>query len=117
MAKITLNERARVGLTYRLAGVNQPDIPTRRKVDRVWDALKLDELSADALAKGNLAGAVWAGSDVTYEITSEMRDYLIEWLTPTERHPMNGFQGRILGPIYDELKEARDGKTVEEEAP
>jgi hypothetical protein len=114
MAKITLDERRLAALTFRIGAVHVNDIPTRRKIDRAWDALKLDDVSPETLGKLNNAAASWAPGTTELEITSELRDYLIEWLTPTERFAMNGYQGRILGPVYDELKEARDGTPTPE---
>lgn len=110
MAKITLSERDRAAISFRLNGVSVTDHNARRAVDRMFDSLKLDELPGDSLVRINDARPQnWAEGTVTYDLTSEQRDRLIEWLSPSQAAPLAGFLARILGAISDTLIAARDG--------
>lgn len=75
-------------------------------MDRIWTALHLDDAGDRAAEALNNANFPWSLEQKEYEITSDQRDQLIEWLN----HPMTNFISRILGPVYDALEKSRDGE-------
>jgi hypothetical protein len=113
---LTLNEKQRAALVWRLGAIDATDVPTQRRLGRLYDALALDYIAGEVLAQLQQPAARWDEKQRPFSITSAMRDDLIMWIEPTERRPLNGFFGRILMPIFDLLKEGRDGKPVAAEA-
>jgi len=114
---LSLTEKQRAALVWRLGNVNATDVPTQRRLGRAYDALKLDDLAPEVTAQLTVPGARWDTMQASFPISSAIRDDLIAWIEPTERAPLNGFFGRILMPLYDLLKEGRDGKPVPETTP
>lgn len=103
MAKLELTQKERVFIR---AHVNTRPLTTtleRRRADKLWDAIKLDDLPDSATVES-------LGKDIAeYEGTSDDRDLLIEWLTPTDRFTQTTQLARVVGPALDRLTKARDG--------
>ena len=98
----TLSERERWGLKWHLNALPQNDRVSRRRLDRVWDALKLD----DPLPPVNAPiDSVDAAETFPVELTSDERDALIDWLDK----PMNGALARVLSALDRRLVKSRDG--------
>jgi hypothetical protein len=109
MARVTLTERSHYAVAARLTGTTVPDTLTRRRMDRMFVALKIDDLPRDFMLKLNNLAAEWDKTPKEFPLTSDQRDDLISWLEPTPQAPLTGLMSRWLGAVYDELKDARDG--------
>ena len=109
MASTSLTERERFVLFWVLN--DSPVSGGRaevRKLDRLWSALKLDEVAALSL-KRTQATAEMLDHDTRrdFELTSEQRDHLIAYCdTPA----LQGWAARLLYRLAGELMKARDGE-------
>jgi hypothetical protein len=106
---VSLTDRTRAAIQLRLGAVPSRDIPTYRRLGRIFDALELDALPLEAQAQ--LANAVfpWNQAAREFPISDGVRDDLLLWLAPTEQAPLNGFYGRLLMPVYDALAASEKG--------
>ncbi|HEV3059693.1 MAG TPA: hypothetical protein VGY48_15690 [Vicinamibacterales bacterium] len=102
MAKIDLSQRDRHALKWHLNGIRTKDRVEDKALDRVWKALKLD----DIVTKSDADPATLDITPVTYdELTSADRDQLIEWMNA----PKLGIMSRLLRAIDERLITSRDG--------
>lgn len=108
MLKIRLTEMERAAIGLRLNGVPFTDTPARRRLDRAWNELQLDKLPKDFTVRLQDARTEWPEGSSELEVSPSCRDDMIEYLSPSQNHPMTGFMGRILGPVYDVLKADAD---------
>jgi hypothetical protein len=101
MAKIDLSLRERHAIKWHLNTIQFPTHAERKKLDSVWEALKLDNFST----KQNQDPDTIDVAPVSYELSSTQRDYLIEWLNA----PMLGIMGRLISAAEARLIKSRDG--------
>jgi hypothetical protein len=102
MAKIDLSLRDRHGIKWHL-NIQQFDRAEGRRLDKVFDALKLDNVTTTQQADP----ATLDVALVEYELTSDERDFLIDNL----QKPAMGYIKRLLSPIERALIKSRDGET------
>jgi hypothetical protein len=101
MPKIDLSQRERHAIKWHLNTIQYPTHADRKKLDSVWEALKLDNLPT----KQNQDPDLLDVTPISYDLTSTQRDYLIEWLN----HPMLGIMGRLISGAEGRLIKSRDG--------
>jgi len=106
MAKIDLSQRDRHAIKWHLNGITTKDRVEDRALDRIWKALKLDDIVTPANADTNTLDVTPVMYD---EMTSADRDLLIEWMG----RPKLGVMSRLLRGIDDRLLKARDGEPNE----
>lgn len=102
MAKIELSLRDRHGIKWHL-NVQQFDRAEGRRLDKIFDALKLDSVTTGQ----NIDPSTIDVTPATYEITDDDRDFLIDNL----QKQALGFMKRLLGPIERALIKMRDSQT------
>lgn len=105
MAKIDLTDRERFALFVQLNSMQVKDRAEGRRLDKVWVALNLDAVAETARRGANSDGSFDHEARATYELTSDQRDSLIEYLDK----PMTGGMARLIVRIGDELLRSRDG--------
>jgi hypothetical protein len=101
MSRLDLSYRERHGLKWHLNGITTKGREEDRKLDHLWEALKLDAVTT----KSNIDPETLDVTPVTYELSKAERDDLIEWLNT----PKLGAMSRILSAIDKRLLKARDG--------
>lgn len=101
MARITTTEQQRYALFTLLNPMTHATRAERKKVDTLWDALKLDDVANKAV--GTPIDTKETRED---EITSDQRDLIIEILS---RPGITTGIGRVLNPVEKELIRSRDG--------
>lgn len=101
MSKIDLSYRDRHALKWHLNGITSKGREDDRKLDRLWDALKLDVVTT----KPNVDSDTLDVTPATYELTKAERDDLIDWLNT----PKMGAMSRLVHDIDRRLLKARDG--------
>lgn len=107
MAKIDLSLRDRHGIKWHL-NLQQFDRGEGRRLDRVFDALKLDNVTTAQQADPSIMDVAL----VSYEITDDERDFLIENVQKTAL----GYMKRLLGPIERTLIKMRDSQAAADAA-
>jgi hypothetical protein len=107
MARIDLSPRERFSIFILLNPMSVPNRAEGRKLDRVWTAINLDEI-VELARKGSTTETAFAEDpSVEYQLTSDERDSLIDYLD----RQMTGGMARILVKVGNELIRSRDGET------
>lgn len=102
MAKVDLSLRDRHALKWHLNGLKLGGRDDSKKLDRIWEALKLDLVTSGP----NQDPASIDIAPVTYDLQSVDRDGLIDWLNT----PMMGSMSRLLIAVDRQLIKTRDGE-------
>lgn len=110
MAKVTATERERWVLYQVLNPMGHANRAERRKVDRIWDALRLDEIGdkTQLYAPGaQIDPRIFSAEEpATFELTSDQRDYVIDLL---DKPGLTTSGGRMLRRFEAEIIKGRDG--------
>lgn len=102
MANFDLSPRDRHALKWHLNGVRVNDRVEGRRLDRIWAALRLDDVATTQDVPPEKISAV----TTAYPLGDEERDQLITWLDT----PRLGVMSRLLSAIDRMLLKSRDGE-------
>lgn len=101
----TLSPRDRFSLYAHLNPLPVSGRQEQRRMDRLWSALKLDEIDDICASQPETRSSQFTLQKQEYEITSDQCDYLIDALD----RPMTAAMSRMLLPIGEALLKSRDG--------
>lgn len=109
--KYTVSERTRFGLFLLLNPMQHPNRAERKRTDRLWDELALDDVAAKVDGAAGQIGHLGFSETATIEaeLTSDQRDLL---LSIFDKPGVTTAVGRLVEPLESELLKRRDGEAA-----
>lgn len=110
MATMNLSDRERYAIYLVVNTMNHPDRASRKRWDRVWDKLKLDDIARTAPNQNMFIPQNFSDESPIppFEISSEERDMLISSVCGAAG--LSTAVGRLLNRAEAEMVKARDGE-------
>jgi hypothetical protein len=112
----SFTEKERHAIKLRLGVVSIADKANKRRFNKIFDILELDDIPDDNGAKLINPNAVWNPNPLNVSLDDSQRDDLIMWIEPTQNVVLSGFMTRLLTRAEERLVASRDKDAAEAEA-